>query len=208
MGDEPADGLPGTAVLLVRLTRRVEELEAAVGAVRPRHGNPVRVPRSLTAELARSGVSLSPDKSVLEIGFGNGQFAAWVATKTPEYVGTELDAVVGAELGERLPISAARVGQIEDQRLALGYGSVVDNQRGFERLVGVDAEHQAVALVVQLHQAAGRVDAEQLHESPDEVLVEANLRKAFEGRVLRLPDGQLLVDDTHLSHTAGGPDSC
>lgn len=43
---------------------------------------------------------------------------------------------------------------------------------------------------------------------PGEVLTEANLRKAFEGRVLRLPDGQLLVDDTHLAHHADGPGSC
>jgi ABC-type Mn2+/Zn2+ transport system ATPase subunit len=35
---------------------------------------------------------------------------------------------------------------------------------------------------------------------PDEVLTEANLHQAFEGRVLRLPDGQLLVDDVHLHH--------
>lgn len=35
---------------------------------------------------------------------------------------------------------------------------------------------------------------------PTEVLTEANLREAFEGRVLRLPDGQLLVDDAHLHH--------
>lgn len=34
--------------------------------------------------------------------------------------------------------------------------------------------------------------------SPDEVLVEANLRKAFQGRVHRLPDGELLLDDVHL----------
>lgn len=36
--------------------------------------------------------------------------------------------------------------------------------------------------------------------SPNEVLTEANLRDAFHGRVLRLPDGQLLVDDAHLHH--------
>jgi ABC-type Mn2+/Zn2+ transport system ATPase subunit len=36
--------------------------------------------------------------------------------------------------------------------------------------------------------------------TPEEVLTEANLRQAFEGRVLRLPDGQLLVDDAHLHH--------
>lgn len=36
--------------------------------------------------------------------------------------------------------------------------------------------------------------------TPDEVLTEANLREAFHGRVLRLPDGQLLVDDAHLHH--------
>jgi ABC-type Mn2+/Zn2+ transport system ATPase subunit len=35
---------------------------------------------------------------------------------------------------------------------------------------------------------------------PDEVLSEAHLREAFHGRVLRLPDGQLLVDDAHLHH--------
>ena len=35
---------------------------------------------------------------------------------------------------------------------------------------------------------------------PDEVLTEAHLHQAFEGRVLRLPDGQLLVDDVHLHH--------
>lgn len=36
--------------------------------------------------------------------------------------------------------------------------------------------------------------------TPGEVLTEANLREAFHGRVLRLPDGQLLVDDAHLHH--------
>ena len=36
--------------------------------------------------------------------------------------------------------------------------------------------------------------------TPDEVLTESNLREAFHGRVLRLPDGQLLVDDAHLHH--------
>ena len=36
--------------------------------------------------------------------------------------------------------------------------------------------------------------------TPDEVLTEAHLREAFHGRVLRLPDGQLLVDDAHLHH--------
>lgn len=35
---------------------------------------------------------------------------------------------------------------------------------------------------------------------PDDVLTEANLRSAFGGRVLRLHDGQLLVDDAHLHH--------
>jgi ABC-type Mn2+/Zn2+ transport system ATPase subunit len=35
---------------------------------------------------------------------------------------------------------------------------------------------------------------------PDEVLTEAHLQQAFEGRVMRLPDGQLLVDDAHLHH--------
>lgn len=34
--------------------------------------------------------------------------------------------------------------------------------------------------------------------TPAEVLVEENLRKAFGGRVHRLPDGELLVDDVHL----------
>jgi ABC-type Mn2+/Zn2+ transport system ATPase subunit len=36
--------------------------------------------------------------------------------------------------------------------------------------------------------------------TPEEVLTESNLREAFHGRVLRLPDGQLLVDDAHLHH--------
>lgn len=40
---------------------------------------------------------------------------------------------------------------------------------------------------------------------PDEVLTEANLGQAFEGRVLRLPDGQLLVDDVHLHHHGSEP---
>lgn len=39
--------------------------------------------------------------------------------------------------------------------------------------------------------------------TPEEVLTEDNLRVAFAGRVLRLPDGQLLVDDAHL-HGHGG----
>lgn len=43
---------------------------------------------------------------------------------------------------------------------------------------------------------------------PEEVLTEPNLRKAFEGRVLRLPDGQLLVDDTHLASHRDGGSSC
>lgn len=43
---------------------------------------------------------------------------------------------------------------------------------------------------------------------PAEVLTEANLLQAFEGRVLRLPDGQLLVDDTHLAHHTDGGGSC
>ena len=34
--------------------------------------------------------------------------------------------------------------------------------------------------------------------APDEVLVEANLRKAFGGRVFQLPGGELLLDDVHL----------
>ena len=41
----------------------------------------------------------------------------------------------------------------------LGYIGRVDNQGGFQRLVWVHAEHQAVTLIIQLHQAAWRVDA-------------------------------------------------
>ena len=40
-----------------------------------------------------------------------------------------------------------------------GHIGRVDNQCGFQRLARIHAEHQAVTLVVQLHQAAGRVDA-------------------------------------------------
>jgi len=99
-----------------------------------------------------------------------------------------------------------------------------------EPVTGLDVVSKEVILdVVEEETAAGRIVCTSTHDlhdarrcdrvvllateliaegAPDEVLVEANLRKAFEGRVLRLPDGQLLVDDTHLSHTAGGPDPC
>lgn len=41
---------------------------------------------------------------------------------------------------------------------------------------------------------AGRTVA---YATPDEVLVEEHLRAAFGGRVLRLPDGEIVVDDPH-----------
>lgn len=44
---------------------------------------------------------------------------------------------------------------------------------------------------------AGRLVAE---GPPEGVLTEENLRAAFEGRVLRLPGGELLLDDAHLHH--------
>ncbi|MFK7945207.1 MAG: class I SAM-dependent methyltransferase, partial [Paracoccaceae bacterium] len=43
-----------------------------------------------TAELARSGVS-GRGLSVLEIGLGNGQFAAWCLARDHSYAGTEID---------------------------------------------------------------------------------------------------------------------
>lgn len=42
-----------------------------------------------TCEVRRAGVDLGKTSRVLEIGFGNGSFAAWVLRQTPHYVGTE-----------------------------------------------------------------------------------------------------------------------
>lgn len=42
-----------------------------------------------TAEIQRSGVALSPETQVLEVGFGNGAFAGWIRQFTRHYVGLE-----------------------------------------------------------------------------------------------------------------------
>jgi CHAD domain-containing protein len=65
VGDEPADGLPGTAVLLVRLTRRVEELEAAVEAAGPLYApEPIHAVRIAVKKL-RYAFELSRDLRLL-----------------------------------------------------------------------------------------------------------------------------------------------
>src|SRR5688500_14716598 len=43
------------------------------------------------AEMTRSGVRVGSDTTILEIGFGNGAFAAWVRGSGATYIGTELD---------------------------------------------------------------------------------------------------------------------
>ncbi len=50
--------------------------------------------RYFDVELARSGIRATQGAAVLEIGFGNGQFAAWAAYRGLSYVGTELDDVL------------------------------------------------------------------------------------------------------------------
>lgn len=47
--------------------------------------------RYFQAELAKSGILLKPGVRVLEVGFGNGQFAAWATATGASYTGTELD---------------------------------------------------------------------------------------------------------------------
>ncbi len=72
---------------------------------------------------------------------------------------------------------------------------VIDQQRSLGRTVLMtthsleDARRCDLVLLL-----AGRAVA---CAAPDEVLVEANLRAAFGGRVLRLADGEVVVDDPH-----------
>lgn len=42
-----------------------------------------------SCEMRRAGIDLDHSSQVLEIGFGNGVFAAWVQRRTPRYVGSE-----------------------------------------------------------------------------------------------------------------------
>lgn len=44
-----------------------------------------------SCEIRRAGITLSPSSTVLEVGFGNGTFAAWVTSRTSNYYGTELN---------------------------------------------------------------------------------------------------------------------
>lgn len=50
-------------------------------------------------ELARAGIHVGPDTSVLEVGFGNGTFAAWATARQADYTGTELDPVLVQRAG-------------------------------------------------------------------------------------------------------------
>lgn len=94
-----------------------------------------------------------------------------------------------------------------------------------EPVTGLDLVSKDVILgVIAEEAAAGRIVCTSTHDldearscdrvvllatrlvaqgTADEVLTESNLGEAFEGRVLRLPDGQLLVDDAHLHHHGG-----
>jgi SAM-dependent methyltransferase len=47
--------------------------------------------RYFEAELESAGVRVGKGTRILEIGFGNGRFAGWVASKGAEYCGTELN---------------------------------------------------------------------------------------------------------------------
>ena len=42
-------------------------------------------------ELARAGIALRAGLRILEVGFGNGEFAAWARARGAEYIGTEAD---------------------------------------------------------------------------------------------------------------------
>lgn len=52
-------------------------------------------------ELARADVTIQNDSRVLEIGFGNASFAAWIIAKTPHYVGTEKNDILVSRALER-----------------------------------------------------------------------------------------------------------
>lgn len=64
------------------------------------------------------------------------------------------------------------MGEIEDQGFLLGRVGIVDDQRRLERLGRVHAQYQRIALVFQLHQAAGWVDAHDADEGLQRHLVE------------------------------------
>lgn len=139
-----------------------------------------------------------------------------------------MDRLEVTDLANR-PLHELSGGQRQRVLVAQGVAQEADILLLDEPVTGLDVVSKEVILeVVTDEVAAGRIVCVSTHDlqearrcdravllatkmiadgRPHDVLVEANLRRAFEGRVQRLPDGQLLVDDAHLAHHTGEPTS-
>lgn len=96
-------------------------------------------------ELARAGITIKEESRVLEIGFGNASFAAWVMARTPHYVGTENNEIL---------VNRARERGIEAHPAALSLDDVAKG-RVFDLIAIFDVlEHLELDKAIQLLQSA------------------------------------------------------
>jgi len=93
------------------------------------------------SELKRSGIPLDRPFSVLEIGFGNGLFASWVAAQGWSFVGTELD----PELIRRARTSGLEAHSFDAGLITAAAGRTFDLVVAFDIL-----EHLTLDQIVEL----------------------------------------------------------
>ncbi|TAN06155.1 MAG: class I SAM-dependent methyltransferase [Rhodanobacteraceae bacterium] len=99
------------------------------------------------AELRAAGVSVTKDTKVLEIGFGNGKFAAWICKNSEHYVGTESN----PELVERA------IGAGIEAHLGTNDLTEVALHRRFDLIVAFDVlEHLDMPDILTLLESAKR----------------------------------------------------
>ena len=198
-------------------------LRALAGLTRPTGGS-VQVAGDVAIVLQHTDVDRSLPVTVLDTV----RMARW-ATRGPlgrlrradhDAVRDAMARLEVADLASR-PLHELSGGQRQRVLVAQGVAQEAPVLLLDEPVTGLDLVSRQVILdVVEAERAAGRCVLVATHDlddarrcdrvvllatelvaegTPDEVLVEANLTRAFGGRVLRLPDGQLLVDDPHLA---------
>lgn len=102
---------------------------------------------TFSCELRRAGVYITSKSQVLEVGFGNGSFAAWVRARRSGYVGTEANASL---------VDLARSVNIEAHYATLDLDVIAAGRR-FDLIVMFDVlEHLPKNDILHILRAAAR----------------------------------------------------